>query len=105
MDPADQRRVMRHPLKLPATVKKRPSNEQAVAVETKDVSAGGVYFEFASPIDVGNHLEMVLTLPCEITRGNAMLVRCIGSVVRIDKAPSEKAEVGVAASFRVYEFL
>ena len=72
---------------------------------TRNVSSSGVYFEFASSLDVGTPLEFVLTLPEQITKGNAVRIRCMGKVVRVDPGKSEEGSLGIAATIERYEFL
>ena len=68
-------------------------------------NGGGVYFEFASSLEVGTPLEFVLTLPEQITKGNAVRIRCMGKVVRVDTGKSEEGSLGIAATIERYEFL
>jgi hypothetical protein len=105
MDPADKRRAQRFPMALPVAVKIQELEGQETTVKTKDISSGGVYLEFDSPMEVGSTLEFVLTLPAEITKGPSVRVRCKGKVVRVDRDSSDTASFGVAATIERYEFL
>ena len=47
----------------------------------------------------------MLTLPAEITKGQAVRVKCLGKVIRVDKGLTSENSVGVAATIDRYEFL
>ncbi len=89
---------------LPVAIKLDKNNAEKT-VHTKDISSSGVYFEFSAPIDVGSSLEFILTLPGEITQGNAVRVRCRGKVVRVDRTSGDGDTLGLAATIERYEFV
>lgn len=105
MNGSDKRRARRFPMTLPVVVKVEEETEEQKPVQTYNVSSSGVYFEFASPLDVGTPLEFVLTLPEQITKGNAVRIKCVGKVVRVDHGKAEGGSLGVAATIERYEFL
>jgi len=90
---------------LPVMIRMNEAEDHEKAVQTYNVSSSGVYFEFASPLDVGTALEFVLTLPEQITKGSAVRIKCMGKVVRVDQGKSEEGFLGVAATIERYEFL
>ena len=90
---------------LPVALKIEEINGNEKTVQTRNVSSSGVYFEFASPLDVGTALEFILTLPEQITKGNAVRIKCVGKVVRVDQGKTEPGSLGVAATIERYEFL
>jgi hypothetical protein len=90
---------------LPVAVRVEEVAGQEKAVQTRNVSSSGVYFEFASPLNVGTALEFVLTLPEQITKGSAVRIKCVGKVVRVDQHRSDAGSLGVAATIERYEFL
>src|SRR3990172_9294721 len=104
MESADKRRAQRFPMELPVAVNPTEVGIGETTVKTKDISSSGVYLEFNTPMDVGSSLEFVLTLPAEITKGQAVRVKCKGKVVRVDRVATEAA-IGVAATIERYEFL
>src|SRR6266576_2445967 len=105
MNDSDKRRAQRFPMTLPVAIKLTETNGDT-SVKTKDISSSGVYLEFSTPMEVGSSLEFILTLPAEITKGQAVKVRCKGKVVRVDRPDtSESAGVGVAATIERYEFV
>lgn len=105
MNGFEKRRARRFPIKLPILVKADEAKAQQKETRTCNVSSSGVYFEFASPLGVGRVLEFVLMLSAQITRGNAVRIKCMGKVVRVDQGKSGKGLLGVAATIERYEFL
>ena len=105
MNASDKRRARRFPMTLPVMVRMDEAEDRSKAVQTYNVSSSGVYFEFASPLDVGTALEFVLTLPEQITKGNAVRIKCVGKVVRVDQGKAQDGPLGVAATIERYEFL
>ena len=71
--------------------------------DSKDVSSRGIYFLSPKDIKHGSPIEIVMTLPHEITRVGPVKVRCLGRIQRIELRPGRK--VGVAAAIERYEFL
>jgi hypothetical protein len=100
---ADQRTTRRFNLKLPLTVKMEPAAEGAQAVQTKDVSARGVFFYIDKDVSEGSPIEFTLTLPPEITLTESIRVRCSGKVVRVER-PGGK-QIGIAAQIEQYDFV
>jgi len=52
--------------------------------QTVNMSDHGIYFRTPRPLTVGDALEVVLTLPSEVTGRPAEEVRCHARVVRVD---------------------
>ena len=70
---------------------------------TRDISARGVFFCPDTALPVGTPLELLLTLPAEITLTEDIRVRCKSKVVRVTE--SEPAgKVGIAAIIQKYDF-
>ena len=102
----DKRRSQRFPMTLPVNLKVEDlGGAEIEAVQTRDVSSGGVYFEYESHLEVGTSLEFILTLPGEITKGSSMRIRCMGKVVRVDQTSEQGNRVGIAATIERYEFV
>lgn len=100
----ERRHRMRYPLKLPVSV--RPSGLSAagqILAECKDISSQGVYFFLEEPLKSGSQLEIILTLPPEITRGDPVRVRCKARVQRTENI--KEGRVGIAAKIERYRFL
>jgi len=74
-----------------------------VATESKDVSSRGVYFFLQKDVQKGSSVEIVMTLPHEITLAGAVRVRCAGRVLRTEPQPGDRT--GVVVGIERYEFL
>jgi hypothetical protein len=100
----ERRSSRRFQMKLPLTV--RWTNDSAVgeiATESREVSSRGVFFYLPSDVKSGSPVEIVMTLPHEITMAGPVRVRCLGRVLRTHCESGEN--IGVAAAIERYEFL
>src|SRR5438067_12791783 len=91
-------------MRLPLTV--RWTTGAAVgetSTESRDVSSRGVYFFLTKDVKEGSPVEILLTLPNEITMAGAVRVRCVGRVQRTE--PREGGGVGVVAGMERDEFI
>jgi hypothetical protein len=101
---SERRTTQRFSMRLPLTV--RWTTGAAVgetATESRDVSSRGVYFFLSKDVREGSPVEILLTLPNEITLAGPVRVRCLGRVQRTE--PREEGAVGVVAAIERYEFL
>lgn len=100
-----ERRISRRFLmRLPLTV--RWTDENVVgeaATESREVSSRGLYFHLPKSLRSGSPVEIVMTLPHELTQAGPVRVRCLGRVLR--SSPEHSGEVGVAAAIERYEFM
>lgn len=91
-------------MQLPLLIRWRSGSGVGEAVtKSKDVSSRGVYFLFSKDIKDGSPVEIVMTLPHELTLAGPVKVRCLGRIQRTELQPGQK--VGVAAAIERYEFL
>ena len=100
----ERRTAQRFRIKLPMTV--RWTNGSAVGearTESKDVSSRGVYFFLPKDVKSGSPVEIVLTLPHEITLAGPVRVRCLGRVSRSEG--EDEGRSGIVAEIERYEFL
>ena len=101
----ERRSRKRYPLKLPVTV--RPTGVSCgggeIHTESKDVSSQGVYFLMETSLKSGSGVEIMITLPSEITRGEPVRVRCEARVQRSENIAGGR--VGIAAKIERYRFL
>jgi hypothetical protein len=100
---AERRLNQRFKIRLPMTV--RWTNGSAVGeakTESSNVSSRGVYFVLPKGVKEGSPVEILLTLPHEITLAGPVRVRCLGRVARSD---GDNGRVGVVAEIERYEFL
>jgi hypothetical protein len=101
---SERRTTQRFSMRLPLTV--RWTTGAAVgetATESRDVSSRGVYFFLSKDVKEGSPVEILLTLPNEITLAGPVRVRCLGRVQRTE--PRDEGAVGVVAAIERYEFL
>jgi len=112
---SDRRNVQRFHLKLPLVVRCDPKDSEKsgekpgekagdrVSTASKDVSSRGVYFFLPKDVGQGAPVEIVMTLPHELTMAGPVQVRCLGRVHRSEKL--DTGELGVVATIERYEFL
>lgn len=99
----EKRAIRRFALQLPVTVT-AASGEQVTAIaQTKDVSSHGICFYCDSNMARGSAIEFTVTLPTDVTMTEAINVRCLGTVVRVDGEAAGK--FSVAAVIDSYEFV
>ena len=99
----DRRTTERFPLNLPMTVRwTTRSGITETQTESEDVSSGGIYFYLSERIKDGLEVEIVLTLPHEVTLAGRARVQCHGRVRRSEVMLNR---VGVAAQIDSYQFL
>jgi PilZ domain len=99
----ERRGEQRFPLRLPVVVRAIHGSIQEESSLTRDVSARGAFFYLDSKLAEGTPVEMILTLPAEITLTENIRVRCKGKVVRVVRA-IDGGKIGVAAVIDQYDF-
>ena len=103
--PLQERRTMRRfDMRLPATVKVDGAGILELPTETQNVSARGVFLYLDRSVAEGSRIEVTLTFPPHVTLTDAVRVRFITRVVRVE-APLPASRIGVAALIEEYEFL
>jgi len=105
MEPAqaERRGEQRFPLRLPVVVKSMHGGVQEESSLTRDVSARGAFFYLDGKLAEGTPVELILTLPAEITLTESIRVRCKGKVVRV-VGTINGGKTGVAAVIDQYDF-
>jgi len=99
----ERRSRKRYPLRLPITVRASSGPGGDIVTESRDVSSHGVYFLLEKSLKSGSALDLMLTLPSEITRGEPVRVRCDARVQRSENIG--EGRVGIAAKIQRYRFL
>ena len=79
-------------------------NGQTFAGFTQDMSGRGVFFYTEATPPVGSVVELLLTMPSEITLGESMRVRCRGHVLRTSSTNPARRN-GVAVRLESHEYL
>jgi hypothetical protein len=100
----ERRSASRFKMKLPLIV--RWTNGAAVgeaSTQSREVSSRGLSFSLPGELKVGTLVEILMTLPHEVTMAGPVHVRCLGRVLRLDA--SQDSATTVAAAIDRYEFL
>ena len=99
----EKRTTRRFSFDLPISVKFLNNGKRELEGHTRDVSSRGVYFFLSKDVHEGSPVEILLTLPNEITLAGPVRVRCLGRVQRTE--PRDEGAIGVVAAIERYEFL
>lgn len=102
---AERRSARRFNMRLALNVRV-PNGGQVPAhhhTESEDISSRGIYFYLPRDVRNGTNIEIVMTLPHEITLAGPVRVKCVGRIQRTEKRGGER--VGVVAAIERYEFL
>ncbi len=100
----ERRLSRRFLMRLPLTVRWTDENVVGEAsTESREVSSRGIYFHLPKGLRSGSPVEIVMTLPHELTQAGPVRVRCLGRVLR--SSPENAGEIGVAAAIERYEFM
>jgi PilZ domain len=108
MSVMDERRTARrYDLTLPISIRfaaERLVNRQEG--KTRDISTRGLYFVIGQDLEAGSELDIMLTLPAEITHGTDVFVRAQGKVVRVERRVEDgEPRMGVAAVIERYDII
>jgi len=98
----DKRRARRFDLDLPVQVLTVGEQKPFETVRTRDISSTGLFIEFDQRVQAGTKVELLVTLPREITQTGPVQIRCMGRVVRVERG--ERERTGIAVSIDRYDF-
>lgn len=100
----ERRSARRFRMQLPLSIRwaNGTTSGEALSV-SKDVSSRGLSFLLPKEIASGAMVEVVMTLPHEVTLAGPVRVRCLGRVLR--SRAQEDSEFHMAAAIDRYEFL
>ena len=104
MSSKERRASRRFLIRIPLTV--RWANEHVIGeanTESREVSSRGVYFHLPKDLQRDLPVEIIMTLPHELTQAGPVWVRCQGRVLR--SSPENAGEVGVAVAMEGYQFM
>jgi PilZ domain-containing protein len=74
--------------------------------KTRDISTRGLYFVMDQQMQEGSRLDLILTLPAEITSGAEVLVHALGKVLRVEmRIEDGNTRMGVAAVIERYDIV
>lgn len=99
---ANHRTHRRLAMTLPIQARLRGRQQREIESQTKDISAGGVYFTVSEGFEIGSEIECRITLPDEVLGGPPALLLCRGKVVRVER-PDAQNRIGIAATVEQYE--
>ena len=71
--------------------------------QSVNFSERGIYFKATSKLNVGEPIEIYVTLPTELTGRHPEAVRCSARVVHIDHSLNESGTSGVGAAIERFE--
>ncbi|HEV3220777.1 MAG TPA: hypothetical protein VGZ48_13490 [Candidatus Acidoferrales bacterium] len=104
MTGTERRLNQRFHIRLPMTVRWTSGSAVGEAkTESFNVSSRGVYFMLPKGVKCGSPVEILLTLPHEITLAGPVRVRCLGRVARSED--QDPGKFGVVAEIERYEFV
>lgn len=103
----ERRTTRRYDLSLPVLV--RVPTEKTVDSKkgkTRDISTRGLYFVMDQDPQAGTRLDLVLTLPTDVTSGAEVLVHALGKVLRVEPRMEDgNTRMGVAAVIERYDIV
>lgn len=103
----ERRSSRRYDLSLPVLVRvPAEKTSDSRKGKTRDISTRGLYFVMDQDPLAGSRLDLVLTLPTEITSGTEVLVRALGKVLRVEpRIEDGNTRMGVAAIIERYDIV
>ena len=104
---SERRGARRYDLSLPVMVR-IPAHgfAETQSGKTRDISTRGLYFVIDQDVRAGSNLDIMLTLPREMTNGEEVLVKASGKIVRVESRMEDGNErQGVAAIIERYDIM
>jgi hypothetical protein len=104
---SERRVTRRYDLSLPVMVRiPTPGFAETQSGRTRDISTKGLYFVIDQDVRAGSDLDIMLTLPKEMTNGEEVLVKASGKIVRVESRMEDGNErLGVAAVIERYDII
>lgn len=101
-----ERRISRRlQLKTALRVRIWKSGSTEHRVESENLSERGTFFATDAPLVIGSAVEILVTMPQEITGKPTTEWRCTGHVVRLEPLVTPQGKQGVGVQFDCYEIL
>ena len=98
----DRRSRERLATTLPVRVRSAATDTE-LSAQTRDLSTNGIFLYTQSRMVEGSHVDLVLTLPPELTSGEKCWVCCHARVLRVEQGPG--SDFGVAAEIQRIDIL
>src|SRR6266404_4436109 len=104
---SERRGTRRYDLSLPIMVRIPAQGfADTQSGKTRDISTRGLYFVIDQDVRAGSELDIMLTLPREMTNGDEVLVKASGKIVRVEtRVEDGNARQGVAAVIQRYDIM
>ena len=104
---SERRVARRYDLSLPVMVRIPTQGfAETQSGRPRDISTKGLYFVIAQDVRAGSNLDIMLTLPKEMTNGEEVLVKASGKIVRVESRMEDGNErLGVAAVIERYDIM
>jgi hypothetical protein len=104
---SERRVARRYDLSLPVMVRIPAQGlAETQSGRTRDISTKGLYFVIDQDVRAGSNLDIMLTLPREMTNGEEVLVKASGKIVRVESRMEDGDErLGVAAVIERYDIM
>ena len=104
---SERRGARRYDLSLPVMVRIPAQGFAGTqSGKTRDISTRGLYFVIDHDVRAGSNLDIMLTLPREMTNGDEVLVKASGKIVRVESRMEDGNErQGVAAIIERYDIM
>jgi PilZ domain len=104
---SERRVARRYDLSLPVMVRIPAQGFAGTqSGRTRDISTKGLYFVIDQDVRAGSNLDIMLTLPKEMTNGEEVLVKASGKIVRVESRMEDGDErLGVAAVIERYDIM
>lgn len=104
---SERRGARRYDLSLPVMVRILAQGfAETQSGKTRDISTRGLYFVIDQDVRAGSNLDIMLTLPREMTNGDEVLVKASGKIVRVESRMEDGNErQGVAAIIERYDIM
>lgn len=97
----ERRSAQRFEVLLPLAVQ---FDGRTIPAFTQNLSGRGIFFYAEAAIPEGAVVELIFSMPSEVTLGECMPVRCRGRVLRIT-APRAGQRNGIAVQLESYQYL
>lgn len=104
---SERRSARRYDLSLPIMIRSAmQGSAETQKGKTRDISTRGLYFIVDHDLRGGSDLDIMLTLPGELTNGDEVLVKAAGKVVRVEERMEDgNMRRGVAAVIERYDIM
>jgi c-di-GMP-binding flagellar brake protein YcgR len=104
---SERRNARRYDLSLPILIRAATQGlAETQRGKTRDISTRGLYFVIDQDLRDGSDLDIMLTLPREMTNGEDVLVKASGKVVRVEERVEDGSpRRGIAAIIERYDIM